>query len=355
MSGKHAAPDVQVLPYESSRYEAYATFAETAYGRGCYQASRGYLEWLYGVERSPAPRRDDFLVAVAGDRVVGCLHKMRLLWRSGGELLEVPALHNWIVDEEFRSGVGLVLLMKALRSERHAYISSAAGDLASVYHKLKCQDVRANVYRKVLRPVAGAARLGLHRLTKRESTMRRVRSRIRRSTSAAAARDLEIVHEPSDGDLERMIGTLVVSAGERTHPHWSVASFRWRFFHPSGPRHLCVRMPGARAGRDDFVIVAIGARRGLVIARIIELDLASPERSHAFLDGAVRLLKGIGVHVVLGYSAHPTINSRLQDAGWPPVGDGQASFFYHGPRELPFAALAFNSSAADFGFESMRR
>jgi hypothetical protein len=344
--------DLQVLPYGDAMYTAYAAFANRAWGDGCYQGSRSYLSWLYRVERTPKPRPEDFLIAVSQGAVVGCMHKMRLIWKHEGALVEVPALHNWIVDERFRTGVGIVLLTKAMRSDRHAYISSAAGDLGTVYRKLKCQEVQACWYRKVLRPVAGALRLSLHRLTKLEPKTN-VRARVARMVRGSSFGPVELVSDPTAADLERMISSLAEAAGSRAHPHWSAESFRWRFFDPRGPKHLCLRLRGTATESDGFVLVAIGARRGLRTARLVEAQLGSPEHARVLLRSTLRLLKKVGAHVLLGYSAHPTVNARLQEAGWSPLADAQPSFFYHAARELPFAKLAFNGSAADFGFESI--
>jgi hypothetical protein len=348
------ASDVRVLPYNHANYAAYAAFANRAWGDGCYQASRSYLSWLYEVERTPMPRPDDFLVALSSGAVVGCMHKMRVLWKSEGRLVEVPALHNWIVDEQFRSGVGLVLLTKAMRSDRHAYISSAAGDLATLYRKLKCQEVQACWYRKVLRPIAGALRLGLHRLTKYERTTTRVPQRLAHMAKRSGAGDVELVTHPTDSDLARLCVSLDAGAGAATRPHWTPDSLRWRFFHPLGPSHLLFRLRDVGTSANEFALVAIGIRQGLTAARLVELQLGPPERARLLLAGLLRLLKKLGTHVLLAYSAHPTVNARLRDAGWSPLADAQPSFLYHAPRELPFSSLAFNGSAADFGFEAMR-
>ncbi len=343
------ASDLVVSPYSKDLYPAYAAFANRAWGDGCYQGTRRYLSWLYESTRSPMPRPEDFLVAVSRGSVVGCMHKMRLVWKIEGQLVEVPALHNWIVDEQFRSGVGLVLLTKAMRSDKHAYISSAAGDLATVYRKLKCQELQASWYRKVLRPVAGGLRLGLHRLTKYERSTTRVPKRLARMTSRSTSGPIEIVTDPTERDLEQMCASLSDAAGAASHPHWTAASFRWRFFDPLGPRHICMRGPSG-----EFALVAIGVRQGLTAARLVEMNLGAPDRARVLVAGMLRLLKKLGVHVLLAYSAHPTVNARLREAGWSALVGAQPSFLYHAPRELPFSNLAFNGSAADFGFEAMR-
>jgi hypothetical protein len=90
-----------------------------------------------------------------------------------------------------------------------------------------------------------------------------------------------------------------------------------------------------------------------MVARLVEARLPSRGGAALVLAEARRLLKRSGVHVLLGYSAHPGVNARLQENGWRPRADAQPSFLCHAPRQARFEGLAFNGSASDFGFEAI--
>ena len=317
------------------------------WGPGCYQASEDYLAWLYAAERSPAPRGDDFLLARAGGAIVGCIHKMRLLWTDGRESAEVASLHNWVVDERYRTGVGLVLLTKAMRSEKHAFISSALGDLATVYRKLKCQELHPAWYRDVLRPVRGAAHLAIHKASGR-APRSGLQHRFERAAKRASALGLRMTLQPTEREIEETVRSLAAAAGNAWRPAWTVDSFRWRFFHARGPRHVYMR-----EASGDLALFTISIQRGLVVARLIEACFTGGDGTSRFIRSCRSSLKRMGVDVLLGYSAHPPMRAVLQRMGWSPRLDGQPSFLHHARSQGPFSPVAFNGSAADFGFETI--
>src|SRR3954468_3948896 len=151
---------VRLGPYEESMYEAYAAFALGQYGPGAYQASERYLGWLYDdnpVTRSTGGRRN-LIVCRQGEAVVGCIHKMRLRWLVKGQSVEIPVLHNWMVVPEHRRGMGSLLLTAAFRGEAHALIPASEGELATIYRRLRCEEVPLSTYRRVLAPLRGGLR-----------------------------------------------------------------------------------------------------------------------------------------------------------------------------------------------------
>lgn len=339
---------MELLPYDESMFTDYVRFAKSGWGERSYQATRRYIEWLHGAQ-GVAHEPGDFMLARTRDdarRIVGCIHKMRIDWAlEDGSVAPVPAVHNWLVDEGFRNGVGVMLLTKALRSDPHAFVSSAAADLAIIYRKLRCQEVRAAWYRRVIRPLTGGLRLGVERATKR--TLPLPFMPIAKGPTETF-RSLEIVTDPSELELDAMIAALARAAAGRCRPLWTRASFSWRFFHPRGPQHVVLR-----ADPERFLIVALAPYRGLRVARVVELCLGAPLGARELLRDAEAFLKSSQIHVVLAYSAHARENAALMANGFHPLPKSQPSFFHHGPRQPTFGRWAFNGGAADFGFEAL--
>jgi hypothetical protein len=347
----NSGTSLEIVPYSEGMFNAYAAFATRAWGTGCYQATRNYIEWLYQANPSGTPRTDDFLVGRNGETIVGCIHKMRLVWQSSSALVEVPALHNWMVDAQFRTGVGLLLLNKAMRSDAHAFISSAAGELATIYRKLKCQEIQACWYRRILLPMQAVVRYSLNRFAGAQANLDII-NKLQSLTGTSQFSSVRVTTAPIASELEQMVAALATDSALSCRPYWTAESFRWRFFHPQGPWHICLCFPGT--GRiEAFVIIAVGVHKGLPVARLVEACFDLPERVKHMLKLTCILLKKLGVPLFLIYTAHPQINVWLQQAGWSPRPEAQPSFFYHTPGKPAFAGVAFNASAADFGFEAM--
>lgn len=339
------APELRVVRYDAQRYDAYATFANACWGRGCYQASPRYLSWLLSAPRDPAAHPDDVLLAMAGERVVGCIQRLRVPWRTEqGEMETVTALHNWAVDEAYRKGVGLLLLTRAMRGDPHAFISSAVGELGLVYRKLRCQEVQASWYRKVLRPIRGGLRLAVARVSGVVRDASTIRLQFAKASRAAGWRG---TLEPTPGDVALMVNGTADQAAS-TRPAWSEDSFRWRFLHPDGPLHAF-----AFPSDHEFMALAFELRMGLAIARIIEMQIEA-SAARRTVRTLWKVLRRSGVDVLLTYSADPRVNEALHASGWRPRAKAQPSFFHHARGKAPFAKLAFNGSGADFGFETMR-
>lgn len=337
--------DFEIVPYRADLFGAYSAFAERAWGGGAYQSTATYLDWLYGGD--PSGVRYDFLLATSGVKVIGCIHKLRLPWKGAGESADVPALHNWIVEEDARSGVGLVLLTKALRSEQHAFVSSAAGELATIYRKLRCEQIDASWYRRILRPVAGGMRLAASRASGRSWPWLDLARRIERLCGERGG-DVAVASSLSDREVEDVVAHIDRLAADRWHPAWTPHAFRWRFFHPRGPRHVSIALTAAP---EERLIVSLGVQGGLATARVVESLVSSPSGARTLFDGAAAALARAGFHVLLNYCAHPVVNAHLRDAGWRPY-RAQPSFIGHGRKARAFSRVAFHGSAGDFGFEA---
>jgi hypothetical protein len=339
--------------YQESMFDAYASFARSQYGVDAYQASRRYLRWLYDDNPlTQARNRPDLILCRQGEAVVGCIHKMRLRWLVKGEADEFPVLHNWIVAPEHRRGVGSLLLTGAFRGEAHAFIPSAAGDLSTIYRQLRCEEIATSLYRRVLAPLGGGLRYLITRGGKNSLFTPFRYDASGGGTRRTTADDGVVVEaEPGPELIETLASAARHAHGEETmHPEWTASSFRWRFFHPSGPQHLLLHHadePGS------FLILSAGNHRGLVAGRIIDIVCSDYERFRALLAKAQSVLRGLGAHVMLIYCADQRMNEMLGRYGLNPLSGEHPAFFFHASSRLRFETVALCGSAIDFGFEAI--
>jgi hypothetical protein len=350
-----SSADVRIVPYAPPWYPGYRALAEREWGPGCHQADPRFLRWAEANPiASPAEHgtgHGPLWLAVDGERVVGCIHAMRLLWQIGDVQLELPSLHDWLVDPDYRTGVGSMLLTNALRGERHAFIPAAAGELEQIYRALRCEAADPMWFYQPLRPTAGALRFGLGRaLGERARALPGPRLR-RPAPGRIGEFELSVGADPSlqAALLERLAAAPAPTAG--AFPRWTPASFAWRFFAADGPWHLVLaERRGARVA--SFCLLSVGVRQGLAIGRWMLGsfdDFAGFDRLAA---AAARALTELGVHVLLGFTLDPRERVAFARTGWR-TRPGPPSFFYHFPRKHRFGVVAAGAAIADFGFESI--
>lgn len=348
---KPRLPDFEIVPYNENIFDGYAAFANRAWGEGCHQASRNYLEWLYRANPSANRGFADCLVARVGETIVGCIHKMRVVWNSGSEFAEVPALCDWMVEEEYRKGLGLVLLEKVMRAEDHAFHSSAVGPHASIYRRLGCQEIPCCWYRQVLLTVCGTVRYAVDRLGGVLGSPD-INEKLVALADPRQFAAVRITMGPTEPECNLMIEALADQEAKSWRPRWTLETFQWRFFHAQGPRHVCVYSSEPSAV-GEFLIVSVGMRKGLLVARLVEVCVQTAAGARRLLAYTRRALRHCGIHVLLAYSADPKTNACLQAAGWAPRTDENRSFIFHRSGQPAFAAVAINGSAADYGLEAM--
>lgn len=339
--------DIRVIPYDPAWYPSYRALAEREWGVGCHQADPAYLRWVFANPIAPPRGRSAIWLGVLEQDVIGCIHTMRLPWRVGDELTNFPTLHDWLVAPEHRTGLGTMLLTTALRGERHAFIPAAEGELEQIYTALRCEPADSMWFRHVLRPVSGALRFGLGRAVGKGP-----RPRLRRPVPGSyGGFALTIGAEPSlqAALLERLQREPPRGAG--AWPHWSAESFEWRFFHPDGPWHLVLRQDrGAQV--EDFCLLSVGVRHNLAIGRMMLAAFADFDAFDRLALAAARVLRELGVHVLLAFTLDPRQRVAFARAGFR-TRSGPPGFFSHFPRKQRFGCVAAGAEIADFGFESL--
>lgn len=339
----------RLIPFEHGHLKSYQNFAERQFGAGCYQAKADYLQWLY-LERPSSMDHRDFTIAVTdADEVVGCIHKMRLPWSSGGEITDVPAVHNLVVDERHRHGMGLKLILASVAGEEHALMPGVARNTTELFQKLKYQRVAPRWYRKVLRPLHGAAIYAARKCLNRDFRRRQLETADRGRPELPG---LEVSAMPDAALLERLSESMNAMGCSVWSPHWTADLVRWRFFHPRGPRHLLVYKLG-HGPLDTFAVISLGIRHHLNLGRILALRSRSTAELQRLMAGVERILRWREGHLLQFICGDDAINAMLQGAGWTPMDRQPDTFLYHRNRKEPFAGTSFFGGAGDYGFEAM--
>jgi hypothetical protein len=319
--------------FESRLAASYSKFAEAEYGAGCYQSAPEYLEWLY--RENPCSRGfEDLSIAVVGDDVVGCIHKMYLPWMIAGELCKVPTLHNLVVQEKYRSGAGFWLLKRSIHREEHAVIPGVLPPLSEAYKHMKCQQAPTRWFRKVLRPINGGVRLAL----------RRVGARLAGSPSKFSD---GIVTQPNAEQLAAIAEILTAEAG-RDHVAWTPELVRWRFFHSFGPRHAYVEFgkPGA------FALLSLGPRNGLLVGRLIFMSSQAIGLGQPAAKQICRTLRRAGAHAALAMTVRDDLSNLLQLSGFRTYPLSPDTYLFH--RDKSFVQdTSVGPEVTDFGFEAI--
>jgi hypothetical protein len=320
----------EVLPFSEKRLSAYLDFASRAFGPLSYQADERYIRWMYDV--SPHGALSDCALVAHGERIVGCLHKFRLMWRIDKEQALVATAHNLFVDPDYRSGLGATLILAAMRGETAIYVPGASGAAGLMYEKLRWHSIACQWYRRV-RP----SPLGLLRAIGKGSSV----------YDDGERGELRLTSAPDGDTIDACVAALNDVAGESASPVWSRETFVWRFFHPLGPRHLL-----ARSGSRTLAIFSCGVRKRIRIARLMDAAFDDRERFVELLRWTTRLLARRGVVVSWSYSSHEALNAVIAELRWTAITQAPRSFLFRRGAGAPRAA-AIHASAGDFGFESI--
>jgi hypothetical protein len=323
--------DVELRPLSERRLGPYLDFASRAFGPRSYQADERYIRWLY--DESPHGALSDCALVASGERIVGCLHKLRLTWRIGQADAPVATVHNLFVDPDHRGGLGATLVLAAMRGETAIFVPGAAGAAGFIYERLRWPEIHCQWHRRVWK-----SPLGLLRAAGNASVV----------YSDAGQDDLRLTFHPDEDTIGACLAALNDTAGESARPIWTRETFGWRFLHPLGPRHLL-----ASSGSRSFAIFSCGVRRGVRMARLIDAAFDDRDRIVALLRWTTRLLARRGVMVSWSYSSRELLNAAVADLRWTAMAQPPRSFLFRRRAGAPHST-AINASAGDFGFESIR-
>lgn len=310
-------------------------FSGQMFGAREYQSFPAYLDWLY--RDNPHGRGlQDAIIAVADDKIVGMVHRMALPATGPTGAATLLSLQNHVIAPDLRGGAGIMLLRHASRNAI-TFSPGVHGRLGEAYRRLGYVEVPSFSLFKLLRPVRGGAQLAMQRAGLTVPNIAPVRvdlDKVRR----AAGDDLSVSVDPA----ERALAALALRMNEQTgedgswRVNWTQEMVGWRFFSPSGPRHILMERG------DDWAILSIGRRFGLVVARLIERGGKDPR----FKKRVFAAAKAMGAAVAMSYSTKPAFRDVQLAQGWrlrkdPPVSFANAQ-----------EGLAATAATGDIGFEA---
>lgn len=347
-----AAPRVEILPLEGRLVGRYLDFARQAFGEQEYQARRAYLTWLY--EEGPIPRfgLGDAKLALVGDSVVGCMHKLRMPWSTPAGSVEVASPHNLMVSPTHRTGAGFALISESLKGEKHTLLLGVAETVRPVYERLGCRPIQIHSMRTVLNPLTALAVFGARRVAPR--AVDRMLDSVHGCVDGVGIPRLSVHTLPDLSLLADLAAALASDGSGRSHVAWTADLLRWRCFDRRGPRHVVVRVRRPH-GSDPgpFAILSLGIRRNLLVCRTIEWH-APEDRDARILAHAVRLVgTALGANVLLSSAGDAHAAAAWRATGSFPVSNAPTAFELHRPKTVTLAPWHLFGGASDAGFEAI--
>lgn len=316
--------------------------SERMYGATSYQASPRYLDWLYA--QNPASRgAEDCLVALDRQTVVGFVHRMRLPCVSASGESTVASLQNHVVEPKLRGGAGILLLQRAVRKESYAFSPGVGGRLREAYRRLGYHETNSYWLMRWINPVfAVVQRLGRTATHGRWPAAHLHEQRFQSHRAKRAG--LAVTHRPDARQLHRLAEALSLqahqSADAGAHVTWTPALLQWRYFSPTGPRHLLIE----RRSSGAWAVLSFGVRAAVTVVRLLEHEAADDVQ---FLDDVAAVAADLGAALATCYTLRDRERVRLLAAGWWQRADSPASFRNCAPP------LSLTGGATDVGLEAL--
>lgn len=351
-SPSNAGRECVLAGYTPSLAESYFAFARQAFGHGAYQAQSDYVQWLHTENTLSRGAEKDFAVLLnSKGQVVGCQQILRLRWRlPDGEVAVIPAPHNTMVLPEYRGITGGLLSARCYVGEKHALVPGSQGRLSAGLRKSGFIKVQTWWYRQLLRPVVGALRLIAGRAGLAPPAVANWPTAEHQLTESNLGA-LWCAAEPRAQDWPELLALANGATPGSMRLDWDEALFRWRFFHPLGPRHHFLALR-----RDDrlvaFALVSAGPRKDLLLGRVMELKAPGALECSLLLGGASAVARSSGAHILTMFCASPPIAEWALRAGWHAQAKAPDTFFFHRSKQ-PMPGYDFMAGAGDYGFEAI--
>ncbi|HKW74838.1 MAG TPA: hypothetical protein VJN64_04875 [Terriglobales bacterium] len=326
-----------------SELPAYLDFARLAWGADSPQASARRLEWLYSASPITQGMERDLLVLRQRDRIIGAHHRMRIPWNIRGERLIVPSLHDLAVLPEYRTGGGLQLILAALAREAHVALFGLSEAADQIYQRMRVPTIPLWWLQKLRNPARIAMQMSAARLDFPPPRFPALKSD--RFTS-----DLETLSTPTPTDSE-INAALSLRPQADAFPDWDTATFRWRYFHPLGPRNLLFL---ARKNNSALAraVVSLGVRNGVLTARIVELLSQENSAVAPVLAAIERYLDRLRVPLAFAVTGSETVLEHLISAGYKLRSNQPGARWFAQKKTAVPETFWISGGAWDFGCDS---
>ncbi|MEM7785696.1 MAG: hypothetical protein AAF623_20285, partial [Planctomycetota bacterium] len=127
---------ISFTTFSESDFEEICAYHKKSFEKNSYQSNPDYLNWLYVSNPHRPIETMGWLARDAEQKIVGCIHVMYLPAKYQGRKLVVHSLQNLTVDEDLRSGAGLILVKRALRKSDIAIFPGVFNQLEQTYRAL---------------------------------------------------------------------------------------------------------------------------------------------------------------------------------------------------------------------------
>jgi hypothetical protein len=305
----------EVTTLSAAQIPEYITFARESWGMKSIQSSPAFLTWLYSENPNTRGMENDLIIITNGNIVVGAHHRMRIPWCMAGTAAVVSSLHDLMVLPAYRAlkgqsglvSLGLRLMMAAFEGESQVTIFGLSEVANKIYEGLKVPRIEMFWLQKV----RSRFQAGMQMVVSRTGFLPGDRH-LGDSEVRSAGYDVSVIAFPSCDHLRE---ALTISPAAETYVAWDIASFRWRYFHPIGPKNLLflIRKEGRLIGR---AVLSIGCRKGVVVGRIVDLVINDAGGWQTLLKAVDEVSSSWRIPVLFIVTGSSEIADRLRLFGW---------------------------------------
>lgn len=317
--------------FSESDFDEISAFHKKSFEKNSYQSNPEYLKWLYV---SNPHRSSDTMGWIARDaerRIVGCIHVMYLPAEYQGKKLAVHSLQNLTVDQDLRSGAGMILVKRALRKSDIAIFPGVFNQLEQTYRALNYQAISGFWGKRILRPAAVGWGLVSSQFGLKRSLPKKIESK------------LGSLSDPTPAQLDDLAGRMCELSDNRIC--WTNALLKWRFFSNNGPRNLLFIDD---QDPQSYCVVAIAMRKNICLARLVEFG-----QNVEFIKQVMAKLKGAGVELCLSYAAAEAGKASLRKCKFSKMKKQPTSFLKFKPKKDFECSFLITGGSTDVGQESL--
>ncbi len=275
----------------SEKYKKnYSLFSKKNFGFNAYQKNFSFLKNIY--EASPYTKGYEDLSIIgchdSPDTVIGCLHRTRvkLVHSQSGEIVEVSALHNLMVDKN-HYGCGYILLSDALIRDPIFFVPGVVGELDNFYKRVAHYKVCATWYRRIhfTNPINFLKRLLGIPVSKKD---------IDHYIKNHMGQKIYLLLESN-----QLFDFLIQKDFDRIDGYRVTEKFlKWRLF--SNQQTKITRV--VLHDKKSFISLSFGIRKSLPICRIVYCSFHTQQSSDILVNEACKFSKNMGFPIILNTS-----------------------------------------------------
>lgn len=325
-------------------------FGQLMYGPGAYQGNERFYRWAYEENPNCPSGMDGLLLARTQDgRLAGMMNRLFIEWDVRGGRSMIPALGDFSVAPEYRNGgLGLRLALAATSGLEHAFVNGSNPNSSPLFRALKYEEIKGGMwFRKMIRPVHAMATWAWGRTVGTHPKPYQLDQQHAGST-------IRISTDPDDELLSRLADLL--NTGTATaRCHWTMASLRWRFFHPFGPRHAALFTVDWQGRPDNLIMISLSVRKGLKVCRAIAHSCRSGEQFAEMMKDTIDLLRRSGIHVFMAFTFEKEEAKAYRAMGMTELRKDPGTFLYQRRKagRIPPQDILVQGAASDLGMDAL--